>query len=342
MNATKRLTTIALTALATALAAGAAHARHSRLDGNLTIVNERSSPVEVQVDGERLGRVAPGAKRQFHNIPNGVRLVEIEGRGPDPVRQISVPVGGTAFVRVEALLGGLAVTNKATIPMRVALNGRALGTAAPGQTLRADGLKPGPHRLVARPAASRFGRVEALDEVVDVRAGKDAHAAIAPYLASVRVTNPSGQRAALRVDGRREDRLRPGETELISGLEPGRHTIELVHRGHVIDRTTLHLAPGQRAEWRPVDRRRGDIRVSNTGRLPLTIEIDGRVVERRLDPGEVEIVRDLTPGTHIVTVIGPRGRATRHRVTVQGAATEDLVVGVGPHPARRPGFVARP
>ncbi len=341
MNATKRLTTIALTALATALAAGAAHARHANLDGTLTIVNERGSPVEVQVDGDRVGRVAPGQKKQFRNIPNGVRLVEIDGRGPDPVREVSVPVRGNAFVRVEALLGGLAVTNKATIPMRVKLNGRTLGTAAPGQTLRADGLKPGPHRLIAQPASSRFGRAEALDQIIDVRAGADAHAAIAPYLASVRVTNPTRSPLALRVDGRREDRLRPGETELITGLEPGTHTVELVDRGRVIDRTTLRLAPGQHAAWSPVDRRRGDIRVSNTGRLPLTIEVDGRVVDRHLDPGEVEIVRDLTPGTHIVTVIGPRGRATRHRVTLQGAEVENLVVGAGPHPARRPDFVAR-
>ncbi len=314
-STTVRSTTLAI--LSTLLLAGAAQARHTaRLDGTLHVSNERAGPVQVRVDGDRIGAVPARSKVAFAGIPNGVRLVEIEGRGPDDAREIAVPVRGTAHVRFEPLFGAVDVRNDARIAMRVTVDGRNVGTVAPGRTLEADRLRPGSHTVVARPVDARYATGDALNRAVDVRPGRDAAVKISPWLASVTVTNPFRQPVELRVDGRAAQQMRPGLRQTLTTLTPGLHTFELVSRGRVIADQRLRLAPGARQAWQPQDRRVGDIRVSNDGRGPVQVLLDGRCVEDSLGARQSFVIRDVALGTHTVTLV-TRGRPIAHRVTVQ-------------------------
>ena len=302
-------------ALTTVLSAGAASADHpDRLDGTLRVVNERMSPVVLAIDGERVGHLPPGATRHFTGIPNGVRVVRVDGPDADRLTaRVAVPISKVTTYRVEALMGRAALVNDSGVTMRLALDQRPIGRLRDGESLDTGGLRAGSHELVATPVGHRG---PALRSTVRVVAGRSVKVSTGRWLATLRVTNTTDRPARLAVDGKRERRLMPGETVTLAALAPGAHDLALMGRRETFAKARIDLDAGEHESWTPVVRRTGDLRISNDAHRPARVEVDGRHVAR-LDAGESRLLRDLPAGLHTVTAVYPRGRSRTWTVRVE-------------------------
>lgn len=293
-----------------------AHAR-SPLDGRLRIVNERMAPVKISIDGERSTRLAPGERRVFRDVPNGVRLVEVydtraRRRSSDrDTARVAVPINGVGVYRVEARFGQAKVINDSGVRMRLMVDGRELGVAAPGQAMESWPLRPGQYTVVARPAGRHQRHGHPISRVVNVRPGHAAPVRFGAWHGQVTVTNPFDFRAGLFVDGERIDRLAPGESRVLARQVPGAHRMQLKRRGRLLADTTVRVAPGQRAAWTPVNRRLGDLQVRNVTGHRVRVTVDGRDMGR-LGAGESRTFTDLSAGLHTVA-FSRRGRVIEER-----------------------------
>lgn len=299
-------TTLTLAALSSLFTVGMAHARDS-LDGRLRIENQRIQPVTVSIDGERATRLGAGEARTFLGVPNGVRLVQVDARqGPDDRARVRVPIDGTATHQIAARFGQARIINDSGVRMRIVLDGRALGVAAPGQSVESWPLAPGRYTLEARPADRRYQGAPALTQSVRVRRGDRPTVGLGAWHARLDVHNPFPFAANLWVDGQRVANLAPGETRVLARQVPGQVKLELRRNRRVLSKETMRVAPGSRQAWRPVDARRGEVRVSNhTGRR-VEVAVDGRSHGMMRD-GDVRLIAGLEPGVHLVT-LSHRGR----------------------------------
>lgn len=315
---------IAAAAAATLLLSAAAAQAHSPLDGRISLHNDRHRPVQVTIDGEETVRLDPGQTRVLSHIPNGVRFLEVRGhRGPALSHELHVPVRGTARYEIEALRGAAAVLNDSGVPMRIAVDGRPFGLASPGQRLLADGLRPGAHKVVATPVGR--GSLYPIVRSVVVEAGDESRVRLGDWHASVVVRNTTGQPARIYLDGREMDRARPGRTERLDRVEPGRHTVELRGRhGRLLARAEIDLAPGERETVQP-RALEPELQVRNDRRRSVEVVIDGRHMGR-LAGGESRTFTGLRPGMHRVTIVEGRGRSTQHRVRLSHGEREVLAL----------------
>ncbi len=233
--------------------AASAQAR-SPLDGSLKIRNDRATPIGIAIDGRDHGRLAPGQKRVFRDVPNGVRLVAISCRiAGHESQQITIPVRGVGKLKVRALQGTAEVRNPNRVAMRVELNGKRIGTVSPRGRLSTAALRPGHYSLEARPVGRHRG--PALKTSFRVQAGKETPVRLGEWFASLQVRNRSDRGARLYIDGKRVERLHGGESARLKDLAPGRHRVELRRRhGRVVASAELRLRPGQAAEWSPAPR----------------------------------------------------------------------------------------
>lgn len=335
MNATRipRLP-LAFSTLAVALlAAGVAQARDS-LDGRIRVVNERMAPIQVSIDGDRLTRLGPGERRVFREVPNGVRLVRVHGprgRHQDTSR-VAVPIEGVAVHRVEARFGQATIVNDSGVRMRLVLDGRAMGVAAPGQKMESWPLAPGAYTLEARPADRAHRDGPALTRRITVRRGEQARYEVGAWYSRLEIRNPFPFAANLFVDGQRIDRVRPGATLVVARQVPGAHRVVFKRQGRVLAADTLRVAPGRVAVWRPVDVNRGDLRVSNRTRQPVKVLVDGRD-QGRLGAGQSRVFTDLDAGMHLVTLM--RGGRTVDQQRIRVAAHDVAEMVARPAPPRR-------
>lgn len=317
---------LALSTLALALlAAGAAHARGS-LDGRIRVVNEQMAPIKVSIDGERMARLAPGERRVFREVPNGVRLLRVhgpQGRHQDTAR-VAVPIDGVAVHRVEARFGQASILNDSGVRMRLVLDGRTLGVARPGQSMESWPLAAGSYTLEARPADRQFRDGPALTRRITVRRGQQASYALGPWFSRIEAVNPFPFAANLWIDGQRVDRVRPGATTTVARQVPGSHRVVFKRGGRVLSAETLRVAPGRVATWRPVDRNHGDLRVTNRTGRRATVMVDGRDMGR-LGDGQSRMFDDLPAGVHVVTLVH-RGRTLeQQRVRVSAHDVAEMV-----------------
>lgn len=351
-NATLRKLPVCLSVLAFGLLFTSAAQAASPLDGRIRIVNERMAPVKVSIDGERFTRLAPGERRVFRDVPNGVRLLEVhdgrtQRRSTDMDRaRVSVPIKGVAVYRVEARFGQAKVINDSGVRMRMKLNGRDLGVAGPGQVMESWPLPPGRHTVVAQPAGRHHRHGHPMTRTVQVRRGDMAQVRFGAWHGQVTVTNPFDFRVRLIVDGERIDRLQPGESRVLARQVPGSHRLQLKRRGRMLADTTLRVAPGQRAVWTPVNRRLGDLQVSNVTGHRVRVMIDGRDMGR-LRAGESRTYTDLDAGLHTVS-FARRGRVIEERrVRIRAYDVAEVVAarpaGRAPHRSDRgqPAPIAR-
>ena len=316
---------VALSTLALALlAAGAAHAGAS-LDGRIRVVNQRMAPIQVSIDGERMTRLAPGEKRVFRSVPNGVRLLRVHGprgRHQDTAR-VAVPIDGVAVHRIEARFGQASILNDSGVRMRIVLDGRTLGVARPGQALDSWPMAPGSYKVEARPASRQYRDGPALTRRITVRRGQQASFGLGPWFSRIEAANPFPFAANLFIDGERIERVRPGATASVARLVPGAHRVVFKRRGRVLAADTLRVAPGRVADWRPVDANRGDLRVTNRTGRRVKVLVDGREMGR-LHDGESRVFADLSAGVHVVTLVR-RGRTVeQQRVRVAAHDMADM------------------
>ncbi len=308
---------VALSTIALALlAAGAAQAADS-LDGRIRVVNERMAPIKVSIDGERMTRLAPGERRVFREVPNGVRLLRVHGprgRHQDTAR-VAVPIEGVAVHRIEARFGQASILNDSGVRMRVVLDGRTMGVARPGQALESWPLPAGSYTVEARPADRAYRDGPALTRRITVRRGQQASFGLGPWFSRIEAVNPFPFAANLFVDGQRIERVRPGARAVLARQVPGAHRVVFKRNGRVLAADTLRVAPGRVADWRPVDVNRGDLRVTNRTGQRVKVLIDGRDMGR-LGSGESRTFADLSAGVHVVSLMHRSRTIEQQRVRV--------------------------
>lgn len=326
-------TPLAIAALTSLFTVGMAHARDS-LDGTLRIENQRWQPVTVSIDGERVTRLGPGEAREFRDVPNGVRLVRVDGqRGADDRARVAVPIEGVAVYRVEALFGQAHIINDSGVRMRIVLDGRELGVAAPGQAIESWPLPPGGYTVEARPADRRHADGSALVQRFDIRRGEQPRIGLGAWHATLHVYNPFPFAANLWVEGDRVAQLAPRETRVFARQAPGALRVEFKRDGRLLASDVMRVAPGGEAKWAPVDAARGELRVGNRTGVRARVSVDGRD-HGELRDGDVRLIAGLEPGVHLVTLSAGGRVIEQERVRVEAHDVAEWVALRDARPAR--------
>lgn len=231
------------------------------------------------------------------------------------------------------------IINDSGVRMQVVLDGRALGVTAPGQSIVSWPLAPGRYTVEARPVDRRYQGAPALTRSLSIHAGERPTVALGAWHARVDVYNPFPFAATLRIDGDRVATLSPYETRVVARQVPGRIKLELDHGNRTMARETMHVAPGREVAWRPVDARRGEVRVSNYSGRRVQVTIDGRDYGRLRD-GDVKVFGGFAPGVHLVTLTQGKRVVEQQRVRVEADGVATMVAadarrgrGRGPAPA---------
>jgi hypothetical protein len=298
----------------------------SSLDGSLVVLNGRINSVLVSVDGARLGKVQPGAKRHFTRIPNGVRVVKVQGRGPTLVKRVSIPISGRAQLKVKSIRGEAKITNASKQRVRVIINGRYARSLRPGQSMTSQRLRTGRHQLLAYPARAGSSKRLELKRSFVVEAGEQTDVVIGAFFASIRVENPYHRRVALIVDGQRVGRIDGQSHMMISQLSPGMHRLSLRKRGYTVARIEMRVSAGQLTRWSPQAKHRSRLHVRNRARRPISVSVAGSK-STWIKAGASETFSGLAPGTTHVTVVRRHGRIEERTVRVPRNGSVQLSIG---------------
>ena len=333
----QRKTSLFTLTLATFLLFGGVAQARTTLDGKIRIENTRMDTVSVRIDGERLGRIGPGASRLFGHVPNGVRLVQINGPGSAVnVSRVAVPIHATARYRVTPIKGLALIRNRSEVAVRVTLNGKLVGTIAANRSLETNRMRPGKYTLVAKPTRFAFHHAPALRQSLIIKAGQRAEVSLGPWYASVTVANPFHDQIQLYIDGQRVMHIPAHESVTLARQIPGVHEYTLRRRGRVFSRIEMRLQSGRSAAWRPVSDRGGLIKVSNRTGGQLKIFVDGRYMASVFS-GAQKLIRDVHSGTHTVLLKTPRGRVVEtQRVRVRAAHTAEVIAAATHHQHHHP------
>lgn len=301
-----------------ALTASALASHPGPLTGELVVDNDRRAAVDLYIDGQPVGEVRGQTKRVIPGVANGVRVVSYSVRGDRyESEQVAVPIGRRAVLRIVARRGTALITNSAGVPVNVTIERdggdwrpinreRELGRVRPGKRVETPPLPIGAYTLTAVPVGRRGGGPPIVERFVITPSGRTP-VTIAPWMASLTVTNTLPHRVEVRIDGERVRRLGSGRSVEVGPLAPGVHEVRLAHRGAVVVSERLTLAPGSRTAWSPAIARFGGLELVNVSRRAVTVRVDGRVIGL-LEPNGVRVVPRLPAGDVTVAFSGPGGR----------------------------------
>lgn len=307
---------VALVALLSALGAGLVGCAEAPRDATvpntavLEVANRTSRPQDVFLDGQRLGRVAPGARVRFHALPAAdVRLLAQppDGGVTDDVR--AALIAGVPFVWSiqgdgEVLpeppgLGAIALTNGIGRDVEVYLDDRRVASLfADGRRVLSE-VPAGPHTLEAvSPSDGRRVR-RTLDVIPDA---VTPWTVVAP-MGTLKVFNEWNEAAVILVSGLDCGTIQPGDTLVIPNRFAGPLSVEAQGaRTRAVAREALDVRAGEVTEWHLAESG-GAVSVINRANETLAVEIDG-VGKGLVAPLDELHVDDLPPGKHVITVGG--------------------------------------
>jgi len=119
--------------------------------GTVIIDNTSGEAVRVVLGRERLGRIAAGRPPTPIPVPAGLRIVRLlrEDSQYETTYRLQVQPSRSIHLAVRAVRAKLAVSNRGPETLTVWVGERSLGEVAPGASLLADDLAPGPVTLRA-------------------------------------------------------------------------------------------------------------------------------------------------------------------------------------------------
>lgn len=323
------LTALTVTAVLI-IGAGSASAK-SRLDGSLSVTNDRRAPVSIRIDGTPRGSIPGLTTVRLRDVPNGVRVVKVRGpRGGVAVHELKVRPRKHATLRIAPIFAKARVLNRVGVSMRVAIDGRFIGTVSNGSSLVTGPMRGGSYRLTATPLGVAPGHSARLQRTLTITPGGKNVMKLSNYLSSLKVTNPFGGRARLLIDGRSQGKLNSGDSVLVSGLLPGVHKLSFRRRGRTLSTNSITLAMGSKRAFTPA-LPTGQLRVSNQRRRSVSIAINGRNVGT-LAPGQSRVFSGLPLGQ--VTVQARSSRKVKTltaRISRRSMASLNIGRGQGAH-----------
>ena len=299
----------------------------SPLDGSIRIINKRSQAISVSVDGRQSYQVAAKSKATLKQVPNGLRWVVIKGAGaPTETRELAVHPNQRSKMRVAPIMGRAQVINNASLSMQVFLNGRTV-TLASGQSWTSPPLEIGRHLLRTQPTQAWARRGKGSERAFTVVANRTKSVTIGKWFGSLSVNNPFPVRTTLMVDGKAVKELRAGQSTLLTRQLPGKHQVSLRHGPRTLSAATLKLTRGQRRNWVPDTSRLGSLKLTNTTRRTLIIEVAGQRLGQ-LAPGATGVFAAVPAGTQTIIAFprNRRGKRIKQTVRVARAGTTRAVL----------------
>ena len=332
---TKTLLSALAVLLAAVSVAGSASAK-TRLDGALTVSNERHVSMAIRIDGVPRGNIPAKAKRTVRHIPNGIRLVELIGpRGGSVVHELSIAPRKTSALRLAPRFGAAKIVNKSGVTLKVSLDGRYFATIRNGQRIKTGPMKPGRYLLTATANGGAF-KGPMLKRRLDITPGKKLRIRLDGYLSTLHVTNPFGRGTRLFVDGINMGRMRAGEMRSLGGLTPGLHRIVFKRRGRILTNQTVTLPMGASHRFTPRVATLGSVRVTNAFNRRVKLVING-VRVGSLAAGETRTFRNVPAGA--ISGFAKLGRGQKVAFTVQirpNTVSPLLLTAAKSHPRPRP------
>jgi hypothetical protein len=314
----------------------------SPLDGSINVINKRDISVQVTIDGKTFGEVSPRGLRTFKSVPNGLRILSVSARNQRSITsRVQVPVAGRVSYTVVRRDRRVTLTNPNERDMWLVVDGvqkqmiRSKGTAS-------IPLRFGTHRLGVRPVGSSNTRTARMTITVHRDASPMIQLPI--YFGKLKIQDSRVDRATIFVGGQQRGSIFRGASVTLRNIEPGRHRVELRHRGRTTASTLIEFHSGRTQTWAPnVGRkvsstveRKATLKIVNPRMRPIQFQINGRRPVTVAAHSHT-LVRNLPVGEHQITWRGPRGRERSDfvRVAPNGAT---FTIGAGQQsgrPARR-------
>ncbi len=223
--------------------------------GSARITNRSGVPLRVRLDGQRLGRLQPGATLESTPLPAGTYTLTASPAhrrrghrgalaGVALNRTLTIRAGLVTDATFEPLVGALEVRNPSPHELAVYVDGARAATVAGFGAVVLAGQLPGPHELSLRGR----GRILTADRVDVVAGARQLWAPAVARLGQLRVTNHTGRPYRLRVGRMRPVLVAAGATHMIGQLPPGTHTIEAIPRRGATMRTQVDVLADQVSE----------------------------------------------------------------------------------------------
>lgn len=300
----------------------------------LEVFNDSGLALTVYRDGFPLGPVAPFAVTRFEGQPPGLaRLVARDLRGDVLAEEaLTLAPAGVARWHVAVATCQVRVENRSPERYMVTIDGRHVGPVEPTRAHVYAGIRPGAHRLEARPVE---GGVVRERDVVCPPGGAVEWVLTPPPRAALDLHNGTDTPVTVAMDGRPLGVVRPGLTTRFQGILPGVHEFEAAPAGGPPHVRELDLGPGEVAGW-AIGPRPAALVVHNGWDVPAIVVLDGRRIGR-IDPQSAGRFDGLIAGKHtlraeragglpqVAQVVLPEGAATEWRVIADAPATLRIV-----------------
>lgn len=302
--------------------------------GSIEISNERDRPVAIYIDGRFALEVGARRTEVISAVPNGIRLVSYAGAGHGEglrwqTDRVEVRENRRAALRIAPLRGRVAIFNGARTEMRVSIDGTELGRVMPGREIMSPPIRAGRHQLTAHPIG--WDRTPPQVQEIVIAPGEVTRAEVRAMAATLVISNPFRRRTAAFVDGRHVADLDRLESQRITGLRPGRVSVELRHRRRVLASEVTELVAGRETYFAPQLLRSGALELNNGTQEPVRITLveqpgGARLPQHmadgfRLDPGAARVVDDIEAGALVVQVTTRDGRIIKHETEIIAGRT---------------------
>jgi hypothetical protein len=287
--------------------------------GMLRVTNNTAENLNVLVDGQMLGQVAPGQTAVFNHVPagykgivltnpfgqvrsNGRFFLPINGSYTWTVGASAYAIGPAPLVPVEIPRGSLQIYNRFLVPANIFIGERPRGTILPGQTAVYYNLRVGTRVL----RALTLEGMELYQQTVNIVPGSRTYVNLTPQVGFIRVVNSRPEPLEILLDGAPVPfLLQPGRVARIPNVRPGTRSLIARVGGVEVQRTMAPVYAGQTYTWY-VRAPSGNIRVVNqTGEI-LVLNVDGNP-QGTIGPGQERILPDLPAGLHKLFATDSRG-----------------------------------
>jgi hypothetical protein len=217
-------------------------------------------------------------------------------------RRVEGKPGSEIAVALAPIAMGVMVHNGTSRPVELLLDGTALATVQPGESLVRNGVPPGRHRLEAKAAE------EPVDEVTFQLKGGDWYSwRLEEKLGSLQVSNRTPEKVQILLDGAGAGELPAGGSTLFGKLPLRTMTATARSESGRLHALTFTSRPGGKVEW-VIHAESGGALIRGLGGIGGTVFVDGRETGR-IEPGSPDPWPvPMEPGAHVLRVAGNDGR----------------------------------